>query len=50
MNSTRLMVFLLCVYAAILLASAWEKNWVRALYWLGAMIIMVSVLLMTARK
>jgi len=48
--STALMVFLLAVYAAILLASAWERNWYRCLYWAGAILIMVSVLKMTGVK
>jgi len=49
MVSTWIMYALLVFYAAILVASAIERNWLRALYWLGAMLIMVSVLGMTER-
>ena len=42
--SSRLMIFLLVVYAAILVASIVERRWYRALYWLGAILIMTSVL------
>lgn len=45
MNSTNLMVWLLCNYAVICIVSVWEKNWVRATYWLGAFLITGSVLL-----
>lgn len=44
MNSTRLMIFLLVVYAAILLAALWERNYWRALYWLSAIGLMIAVL------
>ena len=42
--SSKLMIFLLLVYAAILIASLVERKWYRALYWSGAILIMVSVL------
>lgn len=44
------MYALLAFYAAILLAAACERNWWRVLYFLGAIIISVSVLGMTSRK
>jgi len=50
MVSTKLMIFLLLVYAAILVASLVERHWWRACYWLGAIVIMISVLGMTTRK
>lgn len=49
MTSTRLMLALLVFYAAILVASLIERHWWRALYWAGAIIIMVAVLGMTWR-
>jgi len=41
-----LMIFLLCFYAVIALAFAWEGNYPKALYWVGAFIITSSVLWM----
>jgi hypothetical protein len=38
------MIFLLLVYAAILVASLVERKYWRALYWLSAIGIMISVL------
>lgn len=49
MISTSLMIFLLFVYATILLASLYERNWYRACYWLGAICIMIGVLGMSKR-
>jgi drug/metabolite transporter (DMT)-like permease len=45
--STGLMLALIVAYAAIAVAALWEKNWPRALYFLGAIIISVAVLWMT---
>lgn len=42
--STRMMVCLLVIYAAIAIASAIERKWYRCLYWIGAICIMVGVL------
>jgi len=44
--STLLMKFLLAVYFVIFLASLFEKNFPRALYWLSAFGITVSVMWM----
>lgn len=44
------MFALLAFYLAILLAAAWERHWWRVLYFLGAIIISVSVLGMTWRR
>lgn len=49
MTSTWTMYALLAFYVAILLASACERNWWRCLYFLGAIIISVAVLGMTAK-
>jgi len=40
--STALMYALLAFYGAIGLASAWERNWPRTWYWIGAMIIVAA--------
>lgn len=47
MTSTWIMYALLIFYAAILLASLCERNYWRALYWTGAILILCSVLGMT---
>lgn len=47
MNSDRIMYALLVFYAAILLAALWERNYWRALYFLGAIVISIAVLGMT---
>mgnify|MGYP001570702645 CR=1 FL=1 len=47
MISTGVMYFLLAVYAVILLAALWERHYWRALYWFGAIVILVSVIGMT---
>lgn len=49
MTSTNLMIFLLCVYAAILMVALYERNYWRALYWTGAIILMISVLGMSRK-
>lgn len=46
MMSTTMMTVLIGVYAVIAVASAFELNWPRALYWCGAIIITWSVLWM----
>lgn len=50
MTSTRLMLFLLCVYVVILAASICERRWYRACYWAGAILIMIGVLGMGAER
>ena len=49
MISTGLMWLLIAAYGAIVLASAVERNWPRALYFVGAIVISVAVLWMTSR-
>lgn len=44
MMSTGLMLVLIVAYAAIALASCFERNWWRALYFVGAILISVAVL------
>lgn len=41
------MYALLVFYLAILVAALFERNYWRALYWLGAIVISVSILGMT---
>lgn len=43
------MYVLLAFYAVILLLAAYERNWWRSLYYLGALVISVAVLGMTER-
>jgi uncharacterized membrane protein len=45
--SNWIMFVLLFFYLAVLLAAMWERNWWRALYFLGAIVISVAVLGMT---
>lgn len=47
MMSTGLMLALIVIYAAITIAALWERNWPRALYFVGAIVISVAVLWMT---
>ena len=47
MNSTITMYILLGFYGVITVQALWEKNWWRAAYFVGAIIISVSVLNMT---
>lgn len=49
MTSTWTMYALLIFYAAILVAALWERNYWRALYFIGAIVISVAVLGMTWR-
>lgn len=44
MTSTVLMQFLLVVYVVIALVSAYEGNWPRMMYWVGAIILSSSIL------
>jgi drug/metabolite transporter (DMT)-like permease len=46
MISTGMMIALAIVYAAIVLAAIMERNWPRALYFIGAIVITVSILWM----
>ena len=47
--STNIMYALLAFYALILVAALLERNWWRALYFLGAIVISIAVLGMTER-
>lgn len=49
MNSTTTMYVLLGFYAVIMVQAACEKNWCRAWYFVGAIIISISVLAMTLK-
>ncbi len=49
MMSTRLMLALIAAYALIAGTAAYERNWYRALYFAGAILISVAVLGMTAK-
>ncbi len=42
--STYIMYALLVFYLAILVAALFERNYWRALYWIGAMLITISIL------
>ena len=46
MISTGMMIALAIIYAAIVLAAIMERNWPRALYFVGAILITVSILWM----
>ena len=50
MMPTRLMLVLMVAYAVIAVASASERNWWRALYFVGAILISVAVLGMTVER
>ena len=50
MNSTAVMWMLLVFYAAIMLLAAHERNWFRAMYFLGAIIITIAVTGMTTEE
>ncbi len=45
--STGMMIALIVAYAGIAVAALWEKNWPRALYFLGAIVISVAVIWMS---
>ena len=47
--STKIMLALLVFYFAIMVAAMLERNWWRALYFIGAIIISIAVLGMTER-
>ncbi len=47
--STRLMIALMVAYAVIAAASAWERNWWRVLYFVGAILISIAVLGMSEK-
>lgn len=50
MNSTLTMYVLLGFYALITVQALCEHNWWRAMYFVGAIIISISVLAMTLKK
>jgi len=47
--STKIMLALLVFYAVIMVAAMFERNWWRACYFVGAIVISISVLGMTER-
>ena len=49
MTSTWIMLLLIAEYAAITVSAACERNWWRALYYLAAGLITISVLGMTRK-
>ena len=49
MMSTPLMLGLIIAYAVIAATAAWERNYWRAMYFVGAMVISVAVLGMTQK-
>jgi len=44
------MILLIVAYAVIALFSCWERNWWRAVYYVGAIVISIAVLGMTAEQ
>ena len=46
MLTRSLMLFLLTIYALIVLAALWERKWAMVTYWFGALLILGSVLWM----
>lgn len=42
--SDKLILFLLVAYVVIMGVCIYERNWPRALYWLGASILQISIL------
>ena len=48
--STWIMYACLAFYVAITIAAAWERNWWRSLYYVGAIVIQLSVLGMTWKQ
>ena len=50
MNSTSVMWLLLAFYAVIMLLAANERNWFRAMYFCGAIIISLAVMGMTTEE
>ena len=49
MNSTRLTVGLLVIYVAIAGFSIYEKNLGKTLYWCGAIMLLIGVLVMSPK-
>jgi len=45
-NSSLLMKILFVVNVVITILSILERNWVRGLYWLGASIVQISIVMM----
>ena len=46
MLTRNLMLFLLTIYALIVVAALWERRWTMVAYWTGAILILGSVLWM----
>ena len=49
MLSTGGMILMLVAYVAISIAAAFERNWWRCLYYVGATVITIAVMGMTKR-
>ena len=43
-GSTVVMWILICFYVVVMVLSAWEGNWYRALYYFAALLITLAVL------
>jgi membrane-associated HD superfamily phosphohydrolase len=50
MMSTATMLVLIAIYAVIVVFAVLERNWWRVLYFVGAIVISVAVLGMTAKR
>jgi len=50
MMSTTGMLLMVASYVAIAICAAYERNWWRALYYVGAIVISIAVLGMTHRR
>lgn len=50
MVSTWMMIVLAVEYALIVLAAVYERNWSRALYFIGAILITVAILWMGRKQ
>ena len=50
MISTKIMILLLVMYAFLGISTAWERNWTLSLYWTGAIILNIAVLIMAYPK
>ena len=45
MVSNKIIILLLVINFAILVVSIWEKNLAKSMYWLGALILQIAVLI-----
>lgn len=49
-NSTNFMYLLLSEYTVLFLLCAWERNWGRCIYFIGAVVINIGVLMMAPKS